>query len=72
MGEKVETPTALNVRTQELFLFFYNGICFNKANALIRKYKLVENLSAEDLADPENHENLYGVGTLKSRNRIID
>ncbi len=51
----------------ELFLFFYNGLCFELVEPLIKKYKLVENLSIEDLADPGEHDELYGPNTLKSR-----
>ncbi len=58
--------------SSELFLMFYNGICFPKTKMLIENFKLLENLSAEDLADPELHPSLYKSFTFKSRNEILD
>jgi hypothetical protein len=56
----------------ELFLLFYNGRCFKKMKSLISKYNLLENLSSEDLADPEEHQNLYGENVLKTRRLILE
>lgn len=56
----------------ELFLMFYNGICFHKSKKLIERFKLLENLSIEDLADYERHSNMYKSFSFKSRSFILD
>ncbi len=58
--------------SSELYLFFYNGLCFVQVETLIKKYFLVENLAFEDLADPELHKDLYGENFLKSRSTISE
>ena len=58
--------------SSELYLFFYNGICFTKMKRFIEKYGLVENHALEDLADRENHKNLFENNALKTRATILD
>ena len=53
--------------TSELFLIFYNGICYPKLKILIDKFNLVENLYIEDIIDKENHKNLYKKPIFKTR-----
>lgn len=43
----------------ELVLLFYNGLCFRKMYKFINKYKLLQNLPLDHLADPERHKDLY-------------
>lgn len=57
--------------SSELFLMFYNGLCFPKSKKLIERFRLLENLSKEDLADPEYHYNLYKKFKLKSRYDLL-
>lgn len=58
--------------SSELFLLFYNGLCFPKMRELIIKYRMLENLAKEDLADSDRHQNLYEGITLKTRYTIIN
>lgn len=51
--------------TSELFLLFYNSLCFPRMKELVVHYNLLENLPLEDLIE-EEHEQLYGK-ELKSR-----
>ncbi|MFD2963690.1 MULTISPECIES: putative phage abortive infection protein [Olivibacter] len=55
----------------ELFLLFYNGLCFSKMKQLIIKYDMLKNLAVEDLADSERHTTLYQGIALKTRHSII-
>jgi len=60
------------MNSAELFIMFYNGLCFDNMENLIRKYNLLENLAKEDLTDTNEHQNLYGEGILKSRMDIVN
>lgn len=53
------------MNTSELFLLFYNSLCFPKMKELVLRYNLLENLPIEDLIK-EDHQKLYGK-ELKSR-----
>lgn len=57
--------------SSELFLMFYNGICFKKSKDLIERFRLLENLSKEDLADSSMHHSLYIKFKLKSRYDLL-
>lgn len=57
--------------SSEMFLIFYNGICFPNLKRLIDKYNLLENLCIEDLIDEKNHKNLYENPIFKSRKFIV-
>ena len=54
--------------SDELYLLFYNGVCFPKMKGFIEKYDLLENLAYEDLMS-EDHRRLYK-RELKSRMNI--
>jgi|GEM_PF-5940175 len=58
--------------SSELFMLFYNAICFSRMRELVEHYSMVENLFAEDLIDPGRHHNLLKNNQLKTRNSIID
>lgn len=55
--------------TPELFLLFYNSTLFNKLQILLIKYKILENLTIEDLLE-ETHNCIEGIN-LKSRIDLI-
>lgn len=56
--------------SDELFLLFYNSLCFPKMKKLIIKFNLLENLAIEDLID-ERHKELYPEIKFKKRSDII-
>jgi len=58
--------------SSELFLLFYNGLCFPEMKKQIIKYNQLENLAVEDLIDRTNHQGLYDGVTLKSRANIVN
>jgi len=53
----------------ELFLLFYNALCYPKTYELVEKFKLLENLSYEDLIK-EDHKTLYKQ-KIKSRKETL-
>lgn len=53
----------------ELFLLFYNCLCFPKMKECVEYYDLLENLPFEDLIE-EGHKAFYAKG-LKSRKEIF-
>lgn len=52
----------------ELGILFYNALCFPKMYKLVRRYDLLNNLTEDQLIDPENHKGFYGEGTIKKWN----
>jgi hypothetical protein len=57
--------------SSEMYLLFYNGLCFPKMKALVEKYKILENLAVEDLGFHQSHASLYPAITLKKRSNIV-
>ena len=58
--------------SQELFLLFYNSVCYDEMRKLVVKYNLLENLAREDLILPDVHEKLYPEINFKSREYITN
>lgn len=55
--------------SSELFLLFYNTLCFDKMKMRIEEFELLENLCVEDLLD-ESHQQFYNF-KLKKRADIF-